>query len=137
MTTDPRCLPKGSTYECACAAGYSQHFTDSLQTSALCLDVDECQLGTHACDPHALCTNSPGAYACQCRAGYAGDGHYCSAESAASEDDCQPACHQHADCVRGDCQCRSGFDGDGRRCSPIQARGQGLARRSPTIPCPH
>ncbi len=42
-----------------------------------CTDVDECKLGTAACDLNAACTNTIGSYTCACKAGYTGDGKTC------------------------------------------------------------
>ncbi|XP_074786402.1 multiple epidermal growth factor-like domains protein 8, partial [Athene noctua] len=39
-----------------------------------CPDVDECRLGMAACHPFAVCHNTPQAFECRCRRGYAGDG---------------------------------------------------------------
>ncbi|CAM9123882.1 unnamed protein product [Bubo scandiacus] len=39
-----------------------------------CPDVDECRLGMAACHPFAACHNTPQAFECRCRRGYAGDG---------------------------------------------------------------
>ena len=44
----------------------------------LCVDVDECMTGTHSCDTHANCSNSPeGSYSCNCSSGYEGNGMQC------------------------------------------------------------
>ncbi len=41
--------------------------------------MNECQDGTHDCDRDmAICLNTEGSYACQCRPGYTGDGKNCS-----------------------------------------------------------
>ena len=42
-------------------------------------DVDECMMnvGNHACDENAICTNTDGSYTCKCHIGYAGDGYNC------------------------------------------------------------
>ncbi|GAB0200402.1 multiple epidermal growth factor-like domains protein 8 [Grus japonensis] len=39
-----------------------------------CPDVDECRLGMAACHPAAACHNTPQAFECRCRRGFAGDG---------------------------------------------------------------
>ncbi|KAM9207897.1 LOW QUALITY PROTEIN: multiple epidermal growth factor-like domains protein 8 [Leptosomus discolor] len=39
-----------------------------------CPDVDECRLGLAGCHPHAACHNTPQAFECRCRRGFAGDG---------------------------------------------------------------
>lgn len=37
---------------------------------ALCLDVDECETGTHRCSEGQICHNLPGSYRCDCQTGY-------------------------------------------------------------------
>ena len=48
--------------------------------------MDECYLGSHACDQH--CVNAPGSYECQCERGYnlARDGYTCLGNHKANTD---------------------------------------------------
>jgi len=57
----------------ACDSGAAYVYT--LDT--VCVDVDECELGTDDCDSNATCTNTEGSYDCTCNAGYEGDGVTC------------------------------------------------------------
>ena len=41
-------------------------------------DINECAIGTDACDAHAVCTNTIGSFTCTCRSGYRGNGLACS-----------------------------------------------------------
>ena len=42
------------------------------------LDIDECENnGTFYCDDNANCTNTFGAYICECNSGFTGDGSSC------------------------------------------------------------
>ena len=50
-------------------------------STAHCVDIDECRIGTSTCDVTALCINSPGSHQCQCQAGYSGDGYTCTSKS--------------------------------------------------------
>ena len=43
----------------------------------LCLDIDECAIGSHNCSKDATCTNTVGSYVCECDEGYTGDGRIC------------------------------------------------------------
>ncbi|XP_053908557.1 LOW QUALITY PROTEIN: multiple epidermal growth factor-like domains protein 8 [Cuculus canorus] len=58
---------------------------------AECPDVDECRLGLATCHPRARCRNTPGAFECRCRRGYAGDG----------VTHCNRTCYH--DCGHGEC----------------------------------
>ena len=41
-----------------------------------CIDVDECAVSSHQCDVNSNCTNSIGAYSCDCLPGYTKIGPY-------------------------------------------------------------
>jgi len=45
----------------------------------LCEDINECEDGTHLCDPNATCTNTIGSQDCTCNVGYYGFGQTCTA----------------------------------------------------------
>ena len=47
------------------------------------LDIDECLQGNHSCHSVATCTNTVGAFTCECNAGYGGDGFTCNGMSCA------------------------------------------------------
>ena len=56
-------------------------------TGIVCLAIadvdggtDECALGSHTCDVHATCTDTPDSYTCTCNEGYRGDGQNCEGE---------------------------------------------------------
>lgn len=34
------------------------------------IDIDECQLGIHECDPNSVCVDTIGSYNCSCNYGY-------------------------------------------------------------------
>jgi hypothetical protein len=40
-------------------------------------DCQECEIGTHTCDPHATCTNTYGSFTCECNEEFYGDGAVC------------------------------------------------------------
>lgn len=49
------------------------------QTS-LFTDINECEIGAHNCDRHAICTNTAGSFKCSCSPGWIGDGIKCTGE---------------------------------------------------------
>ncbi|KAL0974310.1 hypothetical protein UPYG_G00218670 [Umbra pygmaea] len=64
------CFLDGGSSACRCLHGFTGD-------GRLCLDIDECKLGTHQCDERADCINTMGAFQCICQAGYIGNGHSC------------------------------------------------------------
>ncbi|KAM7389104.1 hypothetical protein PAMP_023099 [Pampus punctatissimus] len=65
-----QCHHNVGSQTCSCLEG----FTGDGQ---LCVDIDECKLGTHNCDKKAECQNTVGTYLCKCQAGYHGNGQTC------------------------------------------------------------
>ena len=85
-----------------------------------CRDIDECQEGSHNCDPNAICTNTDGGFTCECQPGFTGDGKTCKDGDECASDDSN-SCSSDAICTNldgsYDCSCKNGFQGDGRnRC---------------------
>ncbi|XP_069703335.1 protein kinase C-binding protein NELL1-like isoform X3 [Periplaneta americana] len=79
-----------------------------------CKGVDYCILG-HMCHMNATCLNLQTTYACQCNAGFFGDGHFCH-----DIDECQQEggleghhCHSNTRCVNTNgsyiCECLPGY----------------------------
>ncbi|KAM8808003.1 nidogen-2 [Eudromia elegans] len=81
--------------------------------------VHPCQDGSHGCHPLARCQPGLGTdYACECPAGYGGDGRRCD-----DVDECAASpCHPAATCTNSagsfSCRCAPGYEGDGFRCAP-------------------
>ncbi|XP_005467322.3 pro-epidermal growth factor [Oreochromis niloticus] len=65
-----QCLLNSGHPNCLCQEG----FTGDGQ---LCVDIDECTLGTYNCDKNEECQNTAGKYYCKCLAGYYSDGQSC------------------------------------------------------------
>ncbi|CAJ0942703.1 unnamed protein product, partial [Mesorhabditis belari] len=61
-------IPGG--YECECMDGYEGR-------GGICVDIDECKMGTSGCHHMAMCINRAGSCGCQCMNGYTGDGTSC------------------------------------------------------------
>ena len=53
---------------CQCKAGF-------VGNGRECEDVNECSDQSARCSVNAGCKNTPGAYVCECNAGFAGDGY--------------------------------------------------------------
>eukprot|EP01134_Creolimax_fragrantissima_P003127 CFRG3127T1 len=82
----------------------------------MCIDINECLTGDALCDVKAKCTNTPGAYTCQCLNNYEGDGKTCecSANTYQSGDSCAPCSIKHGSqcsvCNENDCtSCDEGY----------------------------
>ena len=43
-------------------------------------EINECELGTHACDKNANCLNTNGSYNCRCKPGFSGNESFCNGE---------------------------------------------------------
>ena len=74
--------------------------------NAPCVDIDECQEGTHTCPQHAICENTVGGYTCTCNPGWAGE--LCDACATGYFGDNCTICPA---CVNG--SCNEGLAGDG------------------------
>ncbi len=100
-----------------------------------CVDVDECAVGTHTCDPEAACVNEPGAYRCLCPAGFSGRDCDNIDECAEGLDDCDPI----ATCIDTEgayrCRCPEGSIGDGVVCEDIDECALGLHDCSQPAAC--
>ena len=51
-------------------------------------DINECDVGTHACHTHASCSNNAGSFECVCNQGFIGDGITCEGNVTVSFLDC-------------------------------------------------
>ncbi|XP_077867186.1 uncharacterized protein LOC102808671 [Saccoglossus kowalevskii] len=86
------------------------------------LDENECELGTHECNEHSDCENTPSSYVCICHMGYHGDGKLCT-----DIDECTFSsnnyCDRNALCTNlpgsYECVCNNGYHGDGHRCTEV------------------
>ncbi|CBY33706.1 unnamed protein product [Oikopleura dioica] len=75
------CASDGS-YECRCPSGYD--YDASLN---LCIDIHECNLGTHLCHDNGDCDNTAGGYNCACKTGFLDDDTKCIDINECSTDD--------------------------------------------------
>lgn len=108
----------GCSDTCVVESGYACED----QSPSVCADVDECSDGTAMCSPDAMCTNTEGAYTCECVSGYVGDGKTC-----VMVDPCEPGtfeCPEHSTCNRAGsgvytCVCDPGYGENGPLCSDL------------------
>ncbi|XP_051960838.1 EGF-containing fibulin-like extracellular matrix protein 2 [Xyrauchen texanus] len=84
-----------------------------------CVDIDECELNQHDCQPSQQCMNTLGTYTCQCPDGYSKIGIEC-----VDIDECRYRYCQHR-CVNVpgsfSCECEPGFQlaGNNRSCVDV------------------
>ena len=93
----------------------------NLNISSICTDIDECaSRSLHQCGIGAKCVNRVPGYACECPAGYEGDGRY-GCEQGEVKTGCNSDfdCTNNAECNQGSCTCRSGFEATGAICVDI------------------
>ena len=73
MDSDVDCTPG---YDCECNTGYEADpngsHADSRDKGPVCVDIDECTVGTHNCNEHAKCHNNEGSFTCSCKKGWTG-----------------------------------------------------------------
>ena len=68
---DHNCTNTPGSHQCSCLPGYR------LVNATKCVDIDECQEGSHNCHIYAGCFNTIGSFSCSCKDGYTGNGVYC------------------------------------------------------------
>ncbi|XP_028395663.1 fibrillin-1-like isoform X4 [Dendronephthya gigantea] len=105
------CVNRNLTYDCICNEGLVKNGSD-------CIDLNECDAGTHNCHQNAHCNNIDGSFNCSCKIGFRGNGTDCQ-----DFDECDAGshnCHRNAYCNNTDgsfnCSCKNGFRGNGTGC---------------------
>ncbi|KAK1155520.1 hemicentin-1-like [Acipenser oxyrinchus oxyrinchus] len=115
-----QCRNTDGSYQCidSCPAGMTQ------AGNGACVDVDECEDGTHTCRYSQVCENTIGGYRCSCPRGYRSQGM---GRPCLDIDECQQVprpcafqCRNVAGSFR--CLCPSGAAllGDGRSCAGLE-----------------
>ena len=95
------CVDNDGAFDCTCNTGYEVMGEYPVTT---CVDTDECDVdaASNPCiasgDNSGVCTNTDGAYTCDCSAGYEFDGTTC-----INIDECIPTAAVVADCGEGTC----------------------------------
>lgn len=74
----------GTVLCAACPPGYQGDGRVCTSESV----TDECALETDNCSPHAICTDTPGAFTCACVTGFAGNGVTCTHQMCSSAAQC-------------------------------------------------
>ena len=59
-----QCSDSQGSYECICKDGYESTYDSTYATDGQCNDIDECELGTHACPENSECSNFSGESNC-------------------------------------------------------------------------
>ncbi len=112
-TTSSVTLTQARTYRLRCTN--AQGAGIALAT----LGVDECAAGTHDCQSNATCVDTVESFACQCNAGFTGNGDTCSAQVACGAT--PSLCDANATCVGGtSCVCNAGHVGPGTTCQRLR-----------------
>lgn len=76
-SSDSTCVNKPGWHYCECKPGFKAYQDPALDGQTICIDENECDLGTHTCHPTAQCWNTAGSFQCYC--GYNND-QICSTE---------------------------------------------------------
>ncbi|XP_030627795.1 fibulin-5 [Chanos chanos] len=106
-----------------CVLGYT------LGEDGTCVDIDECETGSHQCTPIQVCINTAGGYTCSCNEGYWLVGGQCQDIDECRYGYCQQLCANMAGSYS--CSCNPGFllNDDGRTCQDVN--------ECETEPCTH
>ncbi|XP_078348116.1 uncharacterized protein LOC144633182 isoform X3 [Oculina patagonica] len=110
------CINTDGSFICDCSEpGY-------LANGNNCLDIDECDIGSHTCLENSTCVNAAGSFRCFCNKGFTGDG----SKACYDIDECETnyaECGTHGVCVNtiGSyyCVCKQGFVARGADCEDI------------------
>lgn len=107
------CTDTDGSFNCTCPSGHAR-------VHEVCLDVDECELGTHECSPapFAICHNTHGSYECRCVHGYELNSSDSTGHTCQDTDECQVTdprpCPVLALCSNTpgsfDCDCFEGYE---------------------------
>ncbi|XP_041959120.1 nidogen-1-like isoform X1 [Alosa sapidissima] len=132
--TNAMCRPgEGTQFTCECASGFTGD-------GRACYDIDECRETPQICGRHAICSNQPGTFRCECMDGFqfASDGRTCvEVEQAVNHclrgtHDCDLAERARCSYSGGSnyiCSCLPGYQGDGRSCRDIDECQPGRCHR--------
>ena len=91
----------GSTYD-----GQAWRINARFGKSGACEDINECATNNDNCNANATCTNTQGAFDCDCKNGFMGDGVTCNQASSPSNATCTTGGDGNRSCT-----CNSGYTG--------------------------
>ncbi|XP_065939071.1 uncharacterized protein [Magallana gigas] len=110
------CSNTVGSYVCNCVS--SQYVKSQ---DIVCVDADECTLGTANCPSNSLCVNRDQGFDCNCVSGYTKVGDTCQDNNECDgSNDCNSAlgtCTNTPGAYK--CACKAGYTGDGRTCLDV------------------
>lgn len=99
-----------------CPTGYQ----DLMGNGLSCTDINECAQNLYNCHANAVCSNTPGSFACTCATGYSGDGQTCVDDNECLGEGAGASCDTNATCNNAPgtyaCVCNAGYIGNGVVC---------------------
>jgi len=109
------CVNLVPSFKCTCSSTTGWSLVSNDQR---CIDINECNAGTHSCHADATCDNIDGGYNCTCNSGYYGNGLTGSELTCTDTNECAATdtynCPDMSTCSNTpgsyDCVCNTGYE---------------------------